>query len=158
MAPTWPEEEKATLAVVPCAPQPARPSIPPVLPPPIPWRTEALTSGRIQPAILHEVLPHLSARSCGIECCEVGDFCASLRKRKASSGAFEGQVQDPCPPQQLYNTTDCMLPSNVNSKLIHLLKLHPELLSWHPPPKTVPSGKSCPIPAAALAQSAEAQC
>lgn len=97
---------------------------------PIPWRTEGLTSGGIQPAVLQEVLPHLSTRSGGIECREVGDSRACLGKGRASSGAgsFEGQMQAPC-PQQLWKPTltPHMLPSNANSKPTHPLscKLYP---------------------------------
>ena len=124
MAPRWPEEETSTLARVPCAPGPVWPAVPPAPPPPVP-----LTGGGIQPAVLQEVLPHLPTASRGIECRQVSDSRASLRKARASPGAnFEGQTQAHTPTRLWDLTlTPSMLPSNANPKLLHLrsCKLHP---------------------------------
>lgn len=136
MAPMWPERRKPTLVCVPCAQPPAQPPVPP--PPPHPsQRMEGLTIRRIQLSVLQEILPHLSARPCWIERCEVGDYHTSLGKGKASSGVgtFDEQMQGRHLKQyQDPRLIPCMLPSNTNSKSTHLLscKLHPLSPDTHP--------------------------
>lgn len=75
---------------------------------------------------------------------------------------LRGKCRPPPHPQQLWDPTltPRMLPSNANSKPTHLLscKLHPWLLSWHPPPKRVPSGKSRPHSCSSGQASAEDRC